>query len=232
MDRIAIAFLAAFLCTALILLAVRTLRAGRACSHFRARYFDEFAGFLTDMRIGPGTAGFSGIAGLYEGACFDVQAVPDTLKFRKLPTLWILATLPRILPMRGTLDLMIRPMGVGTFSHFHRLPVQLDLPEGYPEDYGLRTDAPNEILADIVLRPHLHLFDEPTVEKPVISPKGVRIAFLADEAHRGRYIILRDAEMGCVPLTPDDLRSRLDAPLAPRAAIFDARAPDVQRLTA
>lgn len=232
MDRMAIGFLAAILCATLILLVIRTFRADRARSHFRARYLDECAGLLTDVRTGPGTAGFPRIAGIYEGASFDIQAVPDTLTFRKLPTLWILATLPGPLPVRGTLDLMIRPMGVETFSHFHKLPFQLRLPEGYPEDCALRTDAPDRMLADTVLRPHLHLFDDPTVKELVISPKGLRITFLADEAHRGRYLIFRDAEMGHIQLPPDDLRPRLDALLALRATILATAVPDARRLTA
>ena len=88
------------------------------------------------------------------------------------------------------------------------------------------------MLADAVLRPHLHLFDDPTVKELVISPKGLRITFLADEAHRGRYLIFRDAEMGHVPLPPEDLRPRLDALLALRAAIMAAAAPDAERLIA
>jgi len=44
----------------------------------------------------------------------------------------------------------------------------------------------------------------------VISPKGLRIVILAEEADRGRYLIFREAEMGMEPLPPARLAPLLD----------------------
>ena len=46
------------------------------------------------------------------------------------------------------------------------------------------------------------LFADPLVKELVISPKGLRLVILAEEADRGRYLLFRDAEMGRMPLDP------------------------------
>jgi hypothetical protein len=59
---------------------------------------------------------------------FDLQAIPDTLTFRKLPALWVLVTLPEPLPLKATLDLMARPSGNEPFTHFSTLGQSLPDP--------------------------------------------------------------------------------------------------------
>ncbi len=44
----------------------------------------------------------------------------------------------------------------------------------------------------------------------VLSPRGLRIVILAEEADRGRYLIFREAEMGMDALPPARLAPLLD----------------------
>ncbi|MCB2127590.1 MAG: hypothetical protein KDE03_00570 [Rhodobacteraceae bacterium] len=214
MAEFAVGLVAAGLGAGLAMLAAETLRRGRARAAERGAFFDEAASLFTRPRRGMGSAGFPRLAGHYGGAGFDLQAVPDTLTFRKLPALWVLVTLPRALPVAATLNVMIRPTGTEPFSHFHLLPDQIAAPPGFPDDCALRTDNPGALPPEALLRPHLRLFDDALVKELVVSPKGLRITFLAEEANRGRYLIFRDAELGRNPVAPARIRPHLDALLA------------------
>lgn len=200
MEPLGLGILGSGLGAGVVVLATQTLRSGRARAAERGAYFDLCAGALTNPRRGQSSAGFPRLAGRQGAWEFDLQAVPDTLTFRKLPALWVLVTLPSPLPLGATLDVMIRPTGTEPFSHFHTLPEQIAVPAGFPEDCAIRTDNPDALLPEAVLRQHLGLFDDARVKELVISPKGLRISFLAEEANRGRYLIFRDAELGRTPL--------------------------------
>lgn len=197
-----------FMC--LIGLAYRTRGASMARERSRLAYFDRCAALFSQSRTPRSATGFPRLAGQYRGHGCDLQAVPDTLTFRKLPALWVLVTIPDPVPVRATLDLMIRPTGLEPFSAFGRLSHDIAVPEGFPENCAIRTDDPGGLFSPEVLRPHLALFDDAGVKELVISPKGVRIVFLAEEADRSRYLIFRDAEMGRVPLAPDRVSDALD----------------------
>ena len=74
-----------------------------------------------------------------------------------------------------------------------------------------------------LIAPHLAIFSDPKVKELVISPKGLRLVILADEAERGRYLIFRDAETGRTPLSKDRLLPLLDALRALRQTLTEAR---------
>lgn len=192
----------------------RTRRAAGLRQRSRRSYFDQCAPLLSQCHSGPGAAGFSRMTGKYRGSPVDLQAVPDTLTFRKLPALWVLVTIPAPVPVRATLNLMLRPTGLEPFSGFARLPYEVAVPAGFPPNGVLRSDYPQSLVAAEVLRPHLALFDNPRVKELVISPKGLRVVFLAEEGDRLRYLIFRDAEMGHSALEPEWVAPLLDRLLA------------------
>ena len=69
------------------------------------------------------------------------------------------------------------------------------------------------------------MFDDPKVKELVLSPKGLRIVLLAEEADRGRYLIFRDAEMGQTPLAPARLSPILDRLAALRQDVLSRKDP-------
>ncbi|MCQ0092925.1 hypothetical protein [Roseovarius sp. M141] len=188
----------------------------------RAGYLDTCRALMDTPRNGRADSGFARLGGHYRGVEADIQVLPDTLTFRKLPALWVLVTLPGPLPVGATMNLMIRPTGVEPFSRFQTLSHQLDRPDDFPEDCAVRTDSRAHMPPEDLVRAHLHIFDDPKVKELVISPKGVRIVFLAEEAQRSRYLIYRDAEMGVAPLAPDLLQPKLDQLIALRADVLNA----------
>lgn len=177
----------------------------------RAGYFHAVAPEFSKLRQVVADTGFPRASGMWQGDTFDLQAVPDTLTFRKLPALWLLVTLPAPLPVRGTLDMLLRPMGTEPFTHFMQLPTQIATPASLPPEAVLRCDDPTALPdADLVAR-HVAGLDKTRLKELVISPKGLRIVWLMEEADRTRYLIFRDAEMGATALPPAQLRPLLTA---------------------
>lgn len=194
----------------------------RARAHARATFFDLCRPLLSDARHRLEPDGFPRIAGTYGGARFDLRVVPDTLTTRKLPALWLLVTMPEPQPLRATWHLMLRPRGTETFSSFGGLPRALPPRPDLPSDSVLRTDAPPgappPALASLV-----ETLGEDRLKEVILSPQGLRLTCLLEEAHRSRYLLFRDAEMGRTPLPPATLQPLLDALLDLSAGIEPER---------
>lgn len=193
-------------------------RAATARRAARAAFFNRVAVLFdrVDLRVQP--SGFARMTGVRGKDSFDLQAVPDSLTFRKLPALWVMVTLPQPMPVAATLDVMARPTGTETFSHFASLKQGIERPDFLPDGTALRSD--NAAAVDLgALMTQAGVFDDPRVKELVISPKGLRIVILAEEADRGRYLLFRDAEMGHDPLDPSRVSGLLETLLALRDQI-------------
>lgn len=191
-------------------------RQGQARRLRRAAYLDDVAALFSETLWAVAPTGFPRLSGRHDGRLYDLQVVPDTLTYRKLPALWLLVSLPEPIPLRATLDIMLRPMGSETFSHFSDLPVQIDIPPGFPPDCAIRCDDPDLIPSVELVAQHLAGLDPAGLngtglKELLISPNGLRIVWLAEEANRSRYLIFRDAEMGAEPLHPAPLLPLLAA---------------------
>lgn len=197
-------------------LALTVMRAARHRKAARAGYFDAIAPLFDRIvtRIEP--TGFPRVTAHFGPHAFDLQALPDSLTFRKLPVLWIMVSLPEPMPVGATLDIMARPTGHEVFSGFASLPISLPCPAFLPTGTGVRTDDAALVpSADLIAR-YAPIFADPKVKELLISPKGLRLVLLGDEAERGRYLIFRDAEVGLDALSPDRLSPLLQCLVALR----------------
>lgn len=184
----------------------------------RASYFDRLAPLFDRVEVQVQPSGFARMTGVRDGVAFDLQAVPDSLTFRKLPALWVMVSLPQTMPVAATLDVMARPTGTETFSHFANLKQGIERPYFLPDGTALRTDNAGAVDPGI-LTAQAGVFDDPRVKELLISPKGLRLVILAEEADRGRYLLFRDAEMGREPLDPSRVLGLLETLLALRDQI-------------
>lgn len=191
-------------------LALRLIRETRARASARAAYFDGVKTLFHSGKVQLQPTGFARLIGRRDGLTFDLQALPDTLTFRKLPALWVMVTLPEALPLNATIDLMARPSGNEPFTRFASLPQTLPTPPGLAKEVAIRSDDAAQVPPENLIRRHADLFDDPRVKELLISPKGLRIVILAEEADRGRYLIFREAEMGRTPLPAARLAPVLD----------------------
>jgi hypothetical protein len=215
-NNILLALAAAIAGTGFLYALAGSLRDGRRRAARRAAFLDEaqtlFSGGFKKLK----PDGFPRISGTYRDLTFDIQLVPDTLNFRKLPSLWLLVSMPEPMPVKATFDLMMRPRGVETFSKYNELPVQMAADPAFPHDCTVRTDAPALLPPRKLLLKHTAFLDDQRAKELVISPRGLRIVWLAEEANRGRYLLFRDSEMGLSPLPAAQVRPLLDYLIALR----------------
>ena len=160
------------------------------------------------------TVGVWTLTGRYRDHRFQLKTVVDTLATRKLPSLWLMVTLPELLPVSGTTNLMMRAAGVTSFSNFDFLAHTLQTPDGFPAHAVLRTEDLNLCPSPEVLRPYLELFENRHGKEFLVSPKGLRIVVLVAEVDRLRYGVFREADFGGTVIDADITKHCLDALLA------------------
>jgi hypothetical protein len=222
MERLALGLLLIALGIALVVLAWRVRAASAQRKGRRAGFLDDCEGLFRSSLKAVVKTGFPRISGEYRGHTFDVQVTPDMLAFRKLPTLWLLVTLPEAMPVRGTFDLMMRPTGVEPFSKHAGLPDEIAAPGGFPEGCVIRSDSWKDLPDEATLRQHLGMLAaNEQFKELVVSAKGLRVVWLAEEADRGQYLLFRDAEMGQTRLDPAVLRRLMDGLLDIRDDLVD-----------
>lgn len=162
----------------------------------RARRAELLADCLTVLdgpSVGFDPLGYPVLSGRYQGLPVRVDVVVDMLALRKLPALWVRVTVMAPVAIDATFDAMMRPSGSELFSGFHDLPLRIDTPPGWPERAVIRTDDPGGLPPSGVLDPHIGILDHPRAKELLITPNGVRLVWLADEAERGDYLLLRQA---------------------------------------
>lgn len=204
-------------------LLARLLRAGHARQRARAGYFDAVAGLFQSTGVQVQPSGFARMSGVWNGARFDLQAVPDTLTFRKLPVLWVMVTLTEPTDLTTEAHIMARPGGNDVFSTFDRMPVSVALPDGFPAFCALRCENAAALPRGTLIAAQAPLFLSAEVKELVMSPRGLRLVVLAEQADRGAYLLFRDAEMGYAPFPPGRLLPLLQALVSLRDGLSEPR---------
>jgi len=175
----------------------------------RTRYLSLAAPLLTDRMERTEPTGFARMAGSHGGLRFDLQALPDTLAVRKLPVLWVMVTLTEPQDLVGETHVMARATGQESFSRFGQMPCEIGLPPGFPPDCTLRCSRPDAIPPPEVMERLAPLFRDPRMKEVVLSPQGLRLVVLGEEADRTSYLLFRDAELGAHPFPAERLQQML-----------------------
>lgn len=176
----------------------------------RAAYLSLLRPLLAEPRMRLEPSGFPRLAGRYAGHAVDIQVVPDALAFRKLPALWLLVSFTEPQPLLGETRIMVRPSGLEPFSTFAQLPAETAPPPGFPAQCVVRTTAPDHLPPARVLAALATLLEDPAVKEIVLSPAGLRLVRLAEEASRGSYLLFRETDLGRNPVSAAEVLLMLD----------------------
>lgn len=199
----------------LILLWRQQQKAAKKLAAQPFQLFSQVQNLLERSEITTGEAvGTWTLKGDYKGHAFQLKAIVDTLATRKLPSLWLMVTLPEPQPVKASLDLVMRPTALTSFSNFDFLAHTLQTPDGFPAHAVLRTEDLNLCPSPEVLRPYLELFENRHGKEFLVSPKGLRIVVLVAEVDRLRYGVFREADFGGTVIDADITKHCLDALLA------------------
>lgn len=184
--------------------------------------FDPIVSLFNEPVLQRGlTAGVWTFSGRYQNLSFQFKTVADTLATRKLPSLWLMVTLPEPLPLNATTDLMMRAAGISSFSNFDFLPHTLALPAGFPEQATIRSDNATSSPVVTLMTRHLDLFSRGRGKEFLVSPKGLRIVVQLAEADRARYGVFREANFAGTSIDADLATQLMDTLINLRNDIHD-----------
>ena len=159
-------------------------------------------------------SGYVKVAGTYRGVPVQIEPVVDTLNVRKLPVLWLMVTIPVPMPVRASLDLMMRASGLEVFSRFHQLQHDVKPPASFPDWATLRTDDPSNMPSPLTMAPYLQPFLAGDGKELLITPNGLRMVVLAAEAERSSYLLFREARFGALHVAPRKIAEILNSLIA------------------
>jgi hypothetical protein len=180
----------------------------------RAQLFEDVRGLLSAAEISRTAGEYPKLRGRYRGYAVAIDVVVDHIAVRKLPSLWLRATVLTEIPYGGTCDVMARAHNVEFFSPAGDLQHVLRLPTGWPDHLTVKSDDPAAIPPEGILSRHIGLFDEPRMKELLVTPRGVRVVRQGAQASRAEYMVLRQALFGAVRIPREQLAAMLDAAIA------------------
>jgi hypothetical protein len=154
------------------------------------------------------------LTGTYRGRAFHLDMVVDTLTFRKIPVLWLRVSLLAPLPAAATLDILVRSQNAEFYSPANDLPYQLRPLTGWPADAMVRTNNPHRAPDLAVIDRHMSVFARSATKELLITPKGVRLVHMLDQARRAEYLVLRQAEFERASVDKELLCDLMDRAIA------------------
>jgi hypothetical protein len=212
-----------FLVAACLWLLVKALSDHRSAIAQRRSLLDEAAALLNDPRITFGPDHFPVLVGhLADRRRVKIELIADTLVTRRLPQLWLRATLSepaeRSRPVIGALA---RPTGAEFYSLVHDMPEQMTPPHtGAPllmRGDGSATTSEIERVSLMFRK----LFADPAVKEAVIAPRGTRLVRQASQGGRGAHVLLRQARFPIRTVSADLVSCALDDLQALSEALTD-----------
>lgn len=180
----------------------------------RAVMFNAVMPHLEGPRLEQDEVGFPVLCGRYRGHECKIEPIADHVGYRKLPSLWLLVTVKVRIPYAGIFDFLARPENIEFYSPAHSLSCRLAIPASWPQYAMLCSDRPQAMPPVQVMASHMHLFEDERVKELLVTPRGVRIVYLANQGRRSHYLVLRSVTFEDLTISADMVRGMLDAALA------------------
>lgn len=176
----------------------------------RASLYENCYELFESYRVEQAGRDFPTLTGRYQARDFQIDAIVDTLTFRKLPVLWLRVTLLQSIQGIATVDILVRAQNTEFYAPANDLPFQLSVPADWPDGAYAKTDDPDAVPPIDLLRRHMAFFDLPQAKEILLTPRGVRLVRVLDQGTRPDYLVLRVADFSRALLLPDDLSDLMD----------------------
>jgi hypothetical protein len=177
----------------------------------RGALFEGVYGALERYRVEQDDVNFPVLSGQYRGFEIKLEPIVDHVAVRKLPSLWLLATVKTELPQKAGLDFLARPLNTEFYSPSSIMEHRLPVPAGFPAGLRVSADRLEGLPSEAVIANQAPLFTDTKIKELVMTPKGVRLVYQLAEAERPHYMVLRQAEFGeHLRLDPALMRRLLD----------------------
>ena len=165
----------------------------------RNSVFDDCKDLLQQAQSSTDKANLPVLRGQYAGYQVALSVVEDTIAWRKLPPLWLLVKVATSFPIQGSLDLIVRPANNEFYSPSWQWDGNLPIPPNWPQHAIIKyLQKPIDMR---LLAHHVpNLFSDEKMKELLIMPDFVRLTYLAKQADRGEYLIMRNAVYNNAPL--------------------------------
>ena len=203
---------ASIACITLLVAMHRRNRA--AVQRRRSALFEPAYDLFESYRVSQDGIDYPVLDGRYRGNDFHLDAIVDTLTFRRIPVLWLRVSLLASLPGTATLDILVRSQNTEFYSPGNSLPHVLPPRPGWPADAVVRTDDPDRAPNLTAIERHMVVFARPQTKELLVTVKGVRIVHMLDQARRADYLVLRQAEFEQGAVDKEILRDLMDRTIA------------------
>jgi hypothetical protein len=203
---------ASIACITLLVAMHRRNRA--AVQRRRSALFEPAYDLFESYRVSQDGIDYPVLDGRYRGNHFHLDAIVDTLTFRRIPVLWLRVSLLASLPGTATLDILVRSQNTEFYSPGNSLPHVLPPRPGWPADAVVRTDDPDRAPNLTAIERHMVVFARPQTKELLVTVKGVRIVHMLDQARRAEYLVLRQAEFEQGAVDKEILRDLMDRTIA------------------
>lgn len=157
----------------------------------RGAMLDHARPLLDAPELKQNDVDFPVLEGRYRGHRVRIEPLEDHVAFRKIPSLWLLVTVRWGLPYAGVFDYIVRPDNMEYYSPVSRLDYSLTVPSDWPQHAWLRTDDPEAMPPLARVAPHISYFEDIRAKEMLITRRGVRLVYLANQARRPYYLVLR-----------------------------------------
>lgn len=184
----------------------------------RLQLFNEVASIFDDVIIDQNGLEFPQLKGFYQGFEVKLSLVEDSLAVRKIPPLWLMVTIQGKCSIKGSLDMIVRPQNNEFYSPGWQWDGHLQAPTHWPQHSIIKfQDTP----ADVTLIDDLvpMLFEDLHAKELLITPWSVRLTYMAKQAERGEYLIMRNTIFNAEPLAKDVVIKILNDAMTIRLAL-------------
>jgi hypothetical protein len=192
-----------------VVLALIQTRHRRAVGRQRGAVLGDVESLFSETTVTQDGIGYPSLRGRRGGHTVKVELSVDTLTMRQVPTLWMLVSVLRPLPVRTPIDITLRPRpsdivspGLG-FDYVHPVPPD------WPQD--IRVATPEPALPPLeALDEFVELLELPTTKGVLIAPGGVRIVHELARGAIGQYRVVRRPKFQFA-VDPERLLALVDA---------------------
>lgn len=189
----------------------------------RAAFFEDSLGALESYRVTQEGRGYPVLEGRYRGHAVRLEPVLDDMTWRKVPSLWLKATVLKANPARATFSYMARPQGGEFYSPASDMAQRMAVPADWPQNAALCTDNMDLMPDPDALTLQMIAFEDPRLKELVVTPKGVRLLYQAAQAERASYLVLRQAKFDGAKADPVLVRALLDRAIAVAESVDDCQ---------
>ena len=168
------------------------LRDQQSLKYAKTHLFDEAITLLEQAQLKQEGVDFPQMTGYFLGYEVKLTLIEDTLAVRKIPPLWLMVSIKGKLAIEGSFDLIVRPSNQEFYSPAWQWDGNLQVPSHWPQHAVVKYQ---DSLIDVAKIDHCvpQLFSDERTKELLITPWALRITYMAKQAERGEYLIMRNS---------------------------------------